>query len=175
MPSVQRLTWYFFFFNDPATTEIYTLSLHDALPISPAGAGHEREVELDPDLAPVLAQRAHDHHREVALLGCRQQDRFHNGHVLGVRDIERRLREELLLAVAEQLAEPRVHAQEAAVERRQRHADRSVLECDRQTLLDRRALRGGTSLIGYVLSRAHEVRHAAVGVGECGRRPADQT
>src|SRR5439155_21720650 len=26
----------FFFFHDPATTEIYTLSLHDALPISPA-------------------------------------------------------------------------------------------------------------------------------------------
>src|SRR3712207_7151751 len=26
----------FFFFNDPATTEIYTLSLHDALPIFPA-------------------------------------------------------------------------------------------------------------------------------------------
>src|SRR2546430_3744680 len=25
---------YFFFFNDTATTEIYTLSLHDALPIS---------------------------------------------------------------------------------------------------------------------------------------------
>src|SRR2546425_8322072 len=28
----------FFFFNDTATTEIYTLSLHDALPISPASA-----------------------------------------------------------------------------------------------------------------------------------------
>src|SRR3712207_9433292 len=27
---------YFFFFNDTATTEIYTLSLHDALPISTA-------------------------------------------------------------------------------------------------------------------------------------------
>src|SRR2546422_9751620 len=27
-------TSYFFFFNDTATTEIYTLSLHDALPIS---------------------------------------------------------------------------------------------------------------------------------------------
>src|SRR6266511_281370 len=27
----------FFFFNDTATTEIYTLSLHDALPISPSG------------------------------------------------------------------------------------------------------------------------------------------
>src|SRR5438034_10100337 len=27
--------FYFFFFNDPAPTDIYTLSLHDALPISP--------------------------------------------------------------------------------------------------------------------------------------------
>src|SRR3712207_8268391 len=27
---------FFFFFNDTATTEIYTLSLHDALPISPS-------------------------------------------------------------------------------------------------------------------------------------------
>src|SRR3712207_5423944 len=33
-----RGCWYggFFFFNDTATTEIYTLSLHDALPILPA-------------------------------------------------------------------------------------------------------------------------------------------
>src|SRR3712207_8490359 len=29
----------FFFFNDTATTEIYTLSLHDALPISSRSAG----------------------------------------------------------------------------------------------------------------------------------------
>src|SRR5256884_6528799 len=29
-----RLSFLFFFFNDTATTEIYTLSLHDALPIS---------------------------------------------------------------------------------------------------------------------------------------------
>src|SRR5256885_12278313 len=28
--------FFFFFFNDTATTEIYTLSLHDALPISTA-------------------------------------------------------------------------------------------------------------------------------------------
>src|SRR5205085_10348435 len=28
-----RLSLFFFFFNDTATTEIYTLSLHDALPI----------------------------------------------------------------------------------------------------------------------------------------------
>src|SRR2546423_8683906 len=30
--------FYFFFFNDTATTEIYTLSLHDALPISGCAA-----------------------------------------------------------------------------------------------------------------------------------------
>src|SRR3712207_8191684 len=30
----------FFFFNDTATTEIYTLSLHDALPISRATGGY---------------------------------------------------------------------------------------------------------------------------------------
>src|SRR5256886_13553978 len=32
---MRRLIFFFFFFNDTATTEIYTLSLHDALPISP--------------------------------------------------------------------------------------------------------------------------------------------
>src|SRR5947208_13598635 len=30
---------FFFFFNDTATTEIYTLSLHDALPISRSHSG----------------------------------------------------------------------------------------------------------------------------------------
>src|SRR2546430_6706196 len=38
-----RNSWcLFFFFNDTATTEIYTLSLHDALPISSA---HEQQPE----------------------------------------------------------------------------------------------------------------------------------
>src|SRR5262250_3876989 len=32
-----RASQFFFFFNDTATTEIYTLSLHDALPIWLAG------------------------------------------------------------------------------------------------------------------------------------------
>src|SRR2546430_338297 len=36
-----HLTFRFFFFNDTATTEIYTLSLHDALPISPGLKGEE--------------------------------------------------------------------------------------------------------------------------------------
>src|SRR5260370_42272777 len=41
---------FFFFFNDTATTEIYTLSLHDALPIwprncrDPAPAGAHRRI-----------------------------------------------------------------------------------------------------------------------------------
>src|SRR3989449_4513035 len=45
----------FFFFNDTATTEIYTLSLHDALPISrgarglgPALRRRDRAREADP-------------------------------------------------------------------------------------------------------------------------------
>src|SRR5258708_11035511 len=33
----------FFFFNDTATTEIYTLSLHDALPICRDLLGHQSE------------------------------------------------------------------------------------------------------------------------------------
>src|SRR5256885_12395716 len=33
MPVASLCCWIFFFFNDTATTEIYTLSLHDALPI----------------------------------------------------------------------------------------------------------------------------------------------
>src|SRR2546426_9091859 len=35
--------FFFFFFNDTATTEIYTLSLHDALPICDQ---HDRHAEL---------------------------------------------------------------------------------------------------------------------------------
>src|SRR5204863_9610869 len=37
------LTVYYFFFNDTATTEIYTLSLHDALPISDRAAPRKEE------------------------------------------------------------------------------------------------------------------------------------
>src|SRR2546429_4462025 len=37
----------FFFFNDPATTEIYPLSLHDALPISQSGQGAADSVDVE--------------------------------------------------------------------------------------------------------------------------------
>src|SRR3712207_9108271 len=33
------ILYFFFFFNDTATTEIYTLSLHDALPICGVASG----------------------------------------------------------------------------------------------------------------------------------------
>src|SRR6266511_3092599 len=36
------ITFFFFFFNDTATTEIYTLSLHDALPICRIGQRTQR-------------------------------------------------------------------------------------------------------------------------------------
>src|SRR5687767_15250028 len=38
------LIYLFFFFNDTATTEIYTLSLHDALPIYPRAARCRRRA-----------------------------------------------------------------------------------------------------------------------------------
>src|SRR2546430_12649567 len=73
---------FFFFFNDTATTEIYTLSLHDALPIFDAVARH--------------AGAALDHGR--ALHVPRQP-----GHG-GVRGLSRRVRESR--AAAGQPADP---------------------------------------------------------------------
>src|SRR5256885_7517441 len=49
---VGSLCIFFFFFNDTATTEIYTLSLHDALPICDASLRH-----ADQSVAVFFAQR----------------------------------------------------------------------------------------------------------------------
>src|SRR2546427_5100317 len=48
MMRILPYTTFFFFFNDTATTEIYTLSLHDALPISDLleNASKEEETEI---------------------------------------------------------------------------------------------------------------------------------
>src|SRR3712207_9155712 len=60
------LQWCFFFFNDTATTEIYTLSLHDALPIyevcAEGGVDVTRESLHHPGhvLQPVPARRLND-------------------------------------------------------------------------------------------------------------------
>src|SRR2546426_3504507 len=72
---LQLSCFFFFFFNDTATTEIYTLSLHDALPIF---HGHEaqRLAVVDPHrfgvglkqqaVAPlVLEQRSEEHTSEL--------------------------------------------------------------------------------------------------------------
>src|SRR2546430_10335862 len=49
----------FFFFNDTATTEIYTLSLHDALPICIAHVETDAVVAHVVDAVRALAQCAH--------------------------------------------------------------------------------------------------------------------
>src|SRR2546422_8248662 len=59
-----------FFFNDTATTEIYTLSLHDALPISQGPAG----PRSDPGEA---RQRAQRHDPQV---GDRKSTRLNSSH-----------------------------------------------------------------------------------------------
>src|SRR5256886_7566758 len=58
--------FFFFFFNDTATTEIYTLSLHDALPICP------REQDGCPQ-ADQADERQHDH-------GDRKSTRLNSSH-----------------------------------------------------------------------------------------------
>src|SRR3712207_9139642 len=52
----------FFFFNDTATTEIYTLSLHDALPIS--ADGDEERVRRGPEDADGRHRRGNGERRE---------------------------------------------------------------------------------------------------------------
>src|SRR3712207_7837257 len=48
----------FFFFNDTATTEIYALSLHDALPISPDNGPPQVSAERRPiEVADLLERR----------------------------------------------------------------------------------------------------------------------
>src|SRR5947209_14258256 len=54
---ILHLSLFLFFFNDTATTEIYTLSLHDALPISSASAGRSRKkcsVSMNSGVSPLM-------------------------------------------------------------------------------------------------------------------------
>src|SRR6476661_11095393 len=54
---------FFFFFNDTATTEIYTLSLHDALPISGVLDLHPHPVTSRSD--PQRHRRSEEHTSEL--------------------------------------------------------------------------------------------------------------
>src|SRR6476619_7488968 len=57
----------FFFFNDTATTEIYTLSLHDALPICPHPAGR-RHLARQPRPRAAGEDRSEEHTSELQSL-----------------------------------------------------------------------------------------------------------
>src|SRR5713226_9541901 len=54
-----------FFFNDTATTEIYTLSLHDALPISQGGRRPRRLGRPDNKPPPRRPGRSEEHTSEL--------------------------------------------------------------------------------------------------------------
>src|SRR5690242_21507342 len=48
------ILFFFFFFNDTATTEIYTLSLHDALPIYALPDYNKLRLALSPTARPLV-------------------------------------------------------------------------------------------------------------------------
>src|SRR3712207_7832448 len=69
------LSVFFFFFNDTATTEIYTLSLHDALPISCTfGVAEPRPSLRRRILAQPSAERRR-RHAALRLLRLLREDR----------------------------------------------------------------------------------------------------
>src|SRR5258707_11092781 len=73
------LFFFFFFFNDTATTEIYTLSLHDALPIS----RHVRWNKFPQILRPRLwiqQSIAHEIDQLVKLHRDRKSTRLNSSH-----------------------------------------------------------------------------------------------
>src|SRR5215813_4738354 len=61
------LVFFFFFFNDTATTEIYTLSLHDALPISRSHAGCRWRRDENPAVV-----RRHRNRERIVRVCCEQ-------------------------------------------------------------------------------------------------------
>src|SRR5687768_17992670 len=73
--------FWIFFFNDTATTEIYTLSLHDALPISPA-PGRTLALVFDDDGLDVQCIRAVDAARAWIRGGAgdRKSTRLNSSH-----------------------------------------------------------------------------------------------
>src|SRR2546430_17730543 len=81
-------TCVFFFFNDTATTEIYTLSLHDALPICAAAtdsrrAGHGRRLLGNRPLSQSRSARTEPQRGRGAGGVARAPAVVHPGHRLG--------------------------------------------------------------------------------------------
>src|SRR5207253_10724576 len=73
-----------FFFHDPPTTDIYTLSLHDALPISPA-PNRPGENVREPNRQRLRyrhrATRSRCRYRSLCRLGDRKSTRLNSSHV----------------------------------------------------------------------------------------------
>src|SRR2546429_5184589 len=71
----------FFFFNDTATTEIYTLSLHDALPIWYLLEHGQTGLSTAFDM-PTLMGYDSDHHRSVGVVAHedRKSTRLNSSH-----------------------------------------------------------------------------------------------
>src|SRR3712207_9070866 len=71
-----------FFFNDTATTEIYTLSLHDALPICVYMASNSSYLETAPDTMyqASLIQLAGGTNAAAQLEGDRKSTRLNSSH-----------------------------------------------------------------------------------------------
>src|SRR2546426_701668 len=70
----------YFFFNDTATTEIYTLSLHDALPISEPERGARAHADA-PQLHVAAELGQHVAH-EVVLPEDRKSTRLNSSHLV---------------------------------------------------------------------------------------------
>src|SRR2546427_11043899 len=71
------IAFFFFFFNDTATTEIYTLSLHDALPILSCSRTHSTLVAclLEPAGGPLRCRGPN-----IAVGGDRESTRLNSSH-----------------------------------------------------------------------------------------------
>src|SRR2546426_12384361 len=71
----------FFFFNDTATTEIYTLSLHDALPICHQGGEGRGAAECRRQRRGAR-RRAEAAQGELRLRGDRKSTRLNSSHLV---------------------------------------------------------------------------------------------
>src|SRR5690348_17742490 len=70
----------FFFFNDPATPEIYTLSLHDALPISPRRSRPARSAACAREARAVAPRRGDRRRRRAEAQRDRKSTRLNSSH-----------------------------------------------------------------------------------------------
>ena len=68
-----------FFFNDTATTEIYTLSLHDALPIS--GITGDMTIQAWVKIDAVSMNDINDIVRKLQISGDRKSTRLNSSHI----------------------------------------------------------------------------------------------